>query len=459
MSTRRSKIYLLFCLATLFGIATPSRAADKPNVVILFADDAGYADFGFQESVRPDMAHLTPHIDSIAAAGARFTQAYVTGAVCSPSRAGMMTGRYQERFGHETNLPPGTQSGLPLTETFGVKRLQRIGYRTGLIGKWHLGYPEAFHPNQRGYEHFYGLLQGSRSYYPYTKPSKDRVIRHNNKVTPESGYITDRLGDAACEFIEQKKDTSFYLFVSFTAPHGPLEPRRGSYDAQRIKHIKHDARRGYAGLIVALDDNVGKVLSTIENNGLNNNTIVIFTNDNGGPGGKDSTSNYPLRGYKGNLYEGGIRVPWAMSWPGVIKAGSVINTPVTTMDILPTVFEAAGESVAPEWELDGNSLMPLFGASENQFPKRALYWRRHGIEGPIALRDENWKLLARNTPDQSPELYNLASDIGESRNVASQNPKVLKRLQSKLGAWEAQLVTPLWGPGSPGFEARKKKTK
>ena len=455
----RSIIYLLFCLACLCGVTTPLQAADKPNVVILFADDAGYADFGFQESVRPDMAHLTPHIDSIAAAGARFTQAYVTGAVCSPSRAGMMTGRYQERFGHETNLPPGTQSGLPLTETFGVKRLQRIGYRTGLIGKWHLGYPEAFHPNQRGYEHFYGLLQGSRSYYPYTKPSKDRVIRHNNQPTPESGYITDRLGAAACDFIEQNKDTSFYLFVSFTAPHGPLEPRKGSYDAQRIKHIKHNARRGYAGLIVALDDNVGKVLSTIENNGLNDHTIVIFTNDNGGPGGKDSTSNYPLRGYKGNLYEGGIRVPWAMSWPGVIKAGSVINTPVITMDILPTVFEAAGEAVASEWELDGNSLMPLFGASENKFPERTLYWRRSGIKGPIALRDGNWKLLARNTPDQSPELYNLASDIGESRNLASENPEVLRRLQSKLDAWESQLVTPLWGPGSPGFEATRKRTK
>jgi arylsulfatase A-like enzyme len=452
----RSIIYSLFSLACLFGVTAPVQAAGKPNVVILFADDAGYADFGFQECVQPDMAHLTPHIDSIAAAGARFTQAYVTGAVCSPSRAGMMTGRYQERFGHETNLPPGTQSGLPLTETFGVKRLQRIGYRTGLIGKWHLGYPEAYQPNQRGYEYFYGLLQGSRSYYPYAKPSKDRVIRHNNTPTPESGYITDRLGDAACNFIEQNRDTPFYLFVSFTAPHGPLEPRKGSYDAERIKHIKHDARRGYAGLVVALDDNVGKVLSAIENNGLNDNTLVIFTNDNGGPGGKDSTSNYPLRGYKGSLYEGGIRVPWAVSWPGVIKAGSVINTPVITMDILPTVFDAAGESVAPEWELDGNSLMPLLGASENQFPKRTLYWRRSGVKGPIALRDENWKLLARNTPDQKPELYNLATDIGESRNVASQYPKVLKRLQSKMDTWESQLVTPLWGPGSPGFEARKK---
>ncbi len=448
---------VIFIASFLCSLAFNGFGADKPNVVVLFADDAGYADFGFQESVRPDMAALTPHIDSIAAAGARFTQAYVTGAVCSPSRAGMMTGRYQERFGHETNLPPNTQSGLPLTETFGVKRLQNIGYKTGLIGKWHLGYPEAFHPNHRGYGHFYGLLQGSRSYYPYKKQSKDRVIRHNNTPTPESGYITDRLGDAACDFIESNKDEPFYLFVSFTAPHGPLEPRNGGYDAERIKHIAHEDRRNYAGLIVALDDNVGKVLATIANNELADGTMVIFTNDNGGPGGKDSTSNYPLKGHKGSLNEGGIRVPWAMSWPGVISPGSVIDEPIITMDILPTVIEAAGGRVDPDWRLDGRSMLPLLKNPQGKREERTLYWRRSGIEGPIALRDGKWKLLSRNSDDNKPELYDLSTDIGEKNNVASQNPKILKRLMQKLDSWESELVTPLWGPGSPGFLESKKK--
>ena len=441
----------------LLAFSLQSHDADKPNVVILFADDAGYADFGFQESARPDMARLTPHIDSIADSGARFTQAYVTGAVCSPSRAGMMTGRYQERFGHETNLPPNTQSGLPLTETFGVKRLQKIGYKTGLIGKWHLGYPEAFHPNQRGYGYFYGLLQGSRSYYPYEKPSKDRVIRHNNTPTPEYGYITDRLGDAACDFIQANKDEPFYLFVSFTAPHGPLEPRNGGYDAERIKHIDHEHRRNYAGLIAAMDDNVGKILATIANNDLADNTMVIFTNDNGGPGGKDSTSNYPLKGHKGSLLEGGIRVPWAMSWPGVISPGTVIDELTITMDILPTVIEAAGASVDSEWRLDGRSLLPLLKNPEGVREDRTLYWRRSGIEGPIALREGNWKLLSRNSDDKKPELYNLAKDVGEKNNIAEQNPKVLKRLMKKLDAWESELVTPLWGPGSLGFAEPKQK--
>lgn len=424
----------------------------RPNVVILFADDSGYADFGFQESVRDDFRHLTPHIDSIADAGARFTNAYVTAPVCSPSRAGMMTGRYQERFGHETNLPPGTQNGLPLSETFGVKRLQELGYETGLIGKWHLGYPEAFQPNQRGYEHFYGLLQGSRSYHPYKKPTKDRVIQENGTPTAETGYVTDRLGDAACRFIEENRSNPFYLFVSFTAPHGPLEPRMGSYDAARIDHIEHVHRRNYAGLVVAMDDNVGKILSTIENNGLNENTIVIFTNDNGGPGGKDSTSNYPLRGFKGQLYEGGIRVPFAMAWPGEIVPGTVVSTPITTMDILPTIIEADGKVVPDDWQLDGSSLLPLLGVSDEPFPERSLYWRRSGITGPIAIREGNWKLLERNSPDGVTELYDLSADIGESTNVAKKYPKVLSRLQSKLRQWESELVTPLWGPGSPDFQ-------
>ena len=185
-----------------------------------------------------------------------------------------MTGRYQERFGHETNLPPGFLSGLPLTETFGVKRLQQIGYRTGLIGKWHLGYPENYHPNKRGFDEFYGLLQGSRSYYPYAKPSLHRVILDNDMPTAETGYVTDRLGDAACRFIEANKDESFYLFVSFTAPHGPLEPRKNTDDAERVRHIEAKNRRGYAGLVIAMDDNVGKILAKLNEHGLEQNTLV-----------------------------------------------------------------------------------------------------------------------------------------------------------------------------------------
>jgi len=200
---------LAFCLS--------AKAADKPNVVILYSDDAGYADFGFQSVCAPEMKKLTPNIDSIARDGVRLSNAYMSGCVCSPSRAGLMTGRYQERFGYDNNLPPGAKNGVDLNETFGVKRLQKLGYKTALIGKWHLGYPDEYHPNERGYDWFYGLLQGSRGYYPYEKASPHRVILDNKNATPEHGYVTDRFGDAACKFIKENKDDPFYLFVSFTA--------------------------------------------------------------------------------------------------------------------------------------------------------------------------------------------------------------------------------------------------
>ena len=206
-----------------------------------------------------------------------------------------------------------------------------------------------------------------------------------------------------------------------------------------------------------MDDNVGSILATIENFGLNDDTIVVFTNDNGGPGGKDSTSNYPLRGHKGSLYEGGIRVPWAMAWPGVIEPGTVINSPVITMDLLPTLFQAAGESIEESWRLDGQSLMPLFGASKGTFENRTLYWRRHGIEGPIALRQGKWKLLDRKTPDGSPELYDLSTDVGEKNNLSARHPKILAHLRAHLDDWESELVAPLWGAGSTGYRDPKKK--
>jgi arylsulfatase A-like enzyme len=200
-----------------------------------------------------------------------------------------------------------------------------------------------------------------------------------------------------------------------------------------------------------MDDNVGKVLSTLKENGLEENTLVIFTNDNGGPQGT-GTSNYPLKGHKGNLYEGGVRVPWAMSWPSVIPPGSVIDDPISTLDILPTVFDAADQPIDPNWGLDGRSMLPLLKDPQASMPDRALYWRRKGVEGPIAIRYQDWKIREASGPDRSrPELYNLAVDVGEAHNVASEHPEVVARLMAMLNAWESELATPLWGPGNPGF--------
>lgn len=450
------RILFTTCIVPL-ALCLSSQAASKPNVVVIYSDDAGYADFGFQPVCAPEMKKLTPHIDSIARDGVRLSNAYMSGSVCSPSRAGLMTGRYQGRFGYDNNLPPGTKSGLDLDETFGVKRLQKLGYKTGLIGKWHLGYPAEYHPNERGYDWFYGLLQGSRPYYPMDNPSPHRVILDNRTPTPESGYVTDRFGDGACKFIEENKDNPFYLFVSFTAPHAPNQPDKE--DLERIKHIEKKGRRNYAGLIVSLDDNVGKILKCLKDNGLEDDTLVIFTNDNGGQTATGA-DNGKLKGKKGTLWEGGVRVPWAMRWPGKIKPGSVIDDAVISLDILPTVVEMSGNKVDESWKLDGRSLLPVMTGKVESMPERALHWRQHGSEGSIAIRDGDWKLIHnRKEEGAEPELYDLSKDVGESKNLADAHPDVVARLTEKMKAWESKLERPRWGPGSPAREAKAAKKK
>ncbi len=446
-------LILLILITTALYIS----ASAKPNIVILYADDAGYADFGFQPNCRPEMKKLTPNIDTIARDGVRLTNAYMSGCVCSPSRAGLMVGRYQERFGHDNNLPPGFKGGLNLKETFGAKRLQQLGYTTALIGKWHLGYPAEYHPNKRGFHWFYGLLQGSRGYFPNDNVSPHRVILENDKPTPESGYVTDRFGDAACRFITKNKDKPFYLFVSFTAPHGPLQPKKE--DLKRLSHITQKKRMKYAGLIVSLDDNIGKILKSIKDNGIEDNTIVIFTNDNGGQTATGAV-NLPLKGKKGTLWEGGVRVPWAMRWPGKIKPGSVINDPIISLDILPTLIEASGNPVSKDWKLDGRSFLPLLTGQKKSLPTRTLHWRKDGSKGSIAIREGKWKLIHnRSVPGAEPELYDLNQDIGETNNLASQHPDIVAMLVNKMQTWESQLIEPLWGKGSPHHKKKSKKKK
>ncbi|MGK0188104.1 MAG: arylsulfatase A-like enzyme [Verrucomicrobiales bacterium] len=432
----------LATLTIFVAVAATAFAERKPNIVILFSDDAGYADFGFVDGADPRLAALTPRITKLAYEGARFTNAYVSGAVCSPSRAGLLTGRYQQRFGHEKNIPPGyMKGGLPLSEKFIGDRLKPLGYTTALIGKWHLGYPAAFQPNQRGFDHFYGCLQGARSYHPYKNPTPHKVILENTTPTPEGGYTTDRIGTGACNFIERHKAVPFFMLVSFTAPHGPLEPREG----ESLSGFDKPKRRKFAGLVKALDENVGRILDKLEAEGLARDTLVIFTSDNGGQT-MVGADNGVLRGRKGQLWEGGIRVPMAMRWPGKISAESIIEDPVITLDFLPTFLAAAGGKVDPSWKLDGINLLPRITGESPSLAQRDLFWRGGGSKGTIATRQGKWKLIDREASSSGqPLLFDLSSDISETTNLAPSNADIVTKLRSRISSWEAQLIEPLWG--------------
>jgi arylsulfatase A-like enzyme len=418
-------------------------AAQKPNIVVLFADDAGYADFGFQRQADPDLARLTPRLTALAKEGVVFTDAYVSGAVCSPSRAGLMTGRYQQRFGHDRNIPPGyLKGGLPLTEKFIGDRLRPLGYTTGLIGKWHLGYPANYRPPERGFDHFYGFLQGSRPYFPLKKANPHRSFLLQDEITPEQGYVTDRIGEGACAFIRANHEKPFFLFVAFTTPHGPLQPKAD--DLKGIAVPGGEKRRKYAAMVKSLDDNCGKILDCLEKEGLAGNTLVVFSNDNGGQT-MTGALNTPLRGRKGELVEGGIRVPMAMRWPGVIPAGTTHDSPVITLDWLPTFVEAAGGKREAEWKLDGMSLMPVLRDPAAKLPERALFWRTSGPTGPIAIRRGDWKLVDfRSKAAGGPMLYHVSQDIGETKDLAGEQKEMVLELRGLLSAWEKELATPLW---------------
>ncbi|NJL30675.1 MAG: sulfatase-like hydrolase/transferase [Phycisphaerales bacterium] len=301
------------------------------------ADDLGYAELGSQGC----MDIPTPNIDSIARSGVRFTQAYVTCAVCAPSRAGLLTGRYQQRFGFETN--PGPEAfaddkfGLPLTEITLAERLRTLGYATGMVGKWHLGYKPELTPTKRGFDEFFGFLSGAHNYQSGVRRSE---ILRNMETVHEQQYLTDAFGREAVQFIHRHKEQPFFLYLPFNAVHAPM----GAPDKYRDRtaSITDANRRTYAGMTIAMDNAVGQVLDTLRNEKLEENTLIFFISDNGGPTHQTTSSNSPLRGYKSQLWEGGIRVPFLIQWKGQIPAGKVYDDPVISLDIVPTVMAATG---------------------------------------------------------------------------------------------------------------------
>ena len=407
-----------------------------PNIVLIVADDLGYGDLGVYGC--PDIA--TPNLDSLARDGVQFSSGYVSCPLCSPTRAGLLTGRYQQRFGHEYNpvpgLPDDPRFGLPQSETTLAERLRALGYATGLVGKWHLGYQEGMRPLDRGFQEFFGFLNGLRSYLPGGAIEPGGELLNGTRPVQLTEYLPDALGRVALSFINRHRRAPFFLMLCFKAVHAPLEATQPYLD--RVAHIADDSRRTMAAILTAMDDNVGRVLARLQAYGLDARTLVVFVSDNGGDTPWNASMNSPLRGYKSEMWEGGIRVPFLLRWPGQVPAGMVYDEPVSSLDVVPTVMAAAGQDIAPEWGLDGVDLRPYLTGEASGPPHEALYWR---MGEQSAIRQGEWKLVVEGA---GPRLFNLAEDIGESNDLAALMPDKVAELQALWEAWSAQMAPPRW---------------
>ncbi len=410
-----------------------ARAAEAtPNFLIILSDDVGWAEYGFQGS--KDIP--TPNIDSIAAAGIRFPQGYVSGPYCSPTRAGLMTGRYQTRFGHEFNSTAQV-SGLKLTEHTIADRLHELGYATCAVGKWHLGRKPKFRPNRRGFDDFYGTL-GNTAYFHPAAFVDSRVSPDVQPVADDAFYTTDAYGDRVVEWLDEHQDKPWFVYLPFNAQHAPLQAPQKYLD--RFPDIENENRRTFAAAMSAMDDAVGKVLGKIRAMGQEENTLIVFLSDNGGPTGQTTSSNLPLRGFKAQTFEGGVRIPFCMQWKGKLPAGKTYDNPIIQLDFLPTCVTAAGGSVDPAWKLDGVDLMPYLTGENAAKPHETLYWR---FGDQWAIRHGDWKLVVGPPrTGRKPHLFDLASDIGESHDLAAEQPVKVRELKVLWDAWNAEQAPP-----------------
>jgi arylsulfatase A-like enzyme len=492
----------------LWSAVRPTQAGateSRPNIIVILADDLGYGD----TSAYGSKIVRTPNIDALAASGVRFTDGHVTHPVCAPSRAGLMSGRYQERFGYEFN-GSDKKGGVSLNEILLPQVMKEVGYATGMVGKWHLGRQGPYYPTARGYDFFYGMSGGGTDYITDPKPgdefgsvgsveevedipgakkapskqvpaSTDLVklrqqleavrakspITHNGVLVQETDYLTDALTREALNFIDQNRDHPFFLYVAQHAPHTPLQTTKKYYD--RFPNIADKNTRIHAAMISALDDGVGALEAKLKADGLDRNTIIIFLSDNGCPSYlHGACSNAPLVGFKRTHFEGGVRIPFIVSWPGHVPAGRVDNRTVSSLDIFPTAVAAAHGKLPSDRPYDGVDLMPYLAGKNSGVPNPVLYWRA----GPtFAIRDGEWKMIMMNNappgaqagngikfranstdPSSQPPypatfgqhivLYDLKTSPVETNNFATEQPHTVSRLKAELDGWNKLLVPP-----------------
>ncbi len=451
------------------NVSAPA-AARRPNILVIIMDDLGYADVSAYHRGRIP----TPNIDRIARDGALFRQGYVSAPICSPSRAGLMTGRHQQRFGFEYNNGPGRldqaeHRGLDPRERTLADVLKAGGYRTGAIGKWHLGWNDEHYPTNRGFDHFWGLLTGQTNFirpdaptavnaFPPSRPGDGRELAQPYQVVAPTEQIvtgptrtvvdmgdrhmTEVMTDEALRFIDAGGDQPFFLYLAHNAPHTPLQTTREWYD--RFAHIPNTTQRVYAAMVAMADHQIGRVLNHLEAKGLAQNTVVVLLSDNGCAAYiPDLCSAEPLAGGKLTYLEGGVRVPFMMRWPGKVRPGQTVDRPVSSLDIFPTAVAAAGLRLPADRDYDGMDLVAQLKTTKARPP---LFWRTSPM---AAVRQGDWKYV-RDANGQEL-LYNLKADPGETRNLISSDAAQADLMRSAHAAWSAKMVNPLWKPRTTEF--------
>jgi arylsulfatase A-like enzyme len=413
--------------------ANPGGSSDWPNIILIMADDLGYGDIGCYGSTKIS----TPNIDGLAKGGMKFTDYHSNCPVCSPTRAALLTGRYQQRAGIEGVIyakGPTRQTGLALEETTFAEMLKTRGYTTGIFGKWHLGYNVEFNPAKQGFDEFRGYVSGNVDYHSHIDGAGFDDWWKNLEKVPEEGYCTDLITKHGIDFIERHKDKPFCLYLPHESVHSPYQgrndPPQRLPDGKKGKKAKgNQIARAYKEMVEVMDEGIGKIAETVKRLGLEHKTFIFFCSDNGAT---KNGSNGALAGYKGNLWEGGHRVPAIAYWPGRIKPGTVTSQTVLGMDMFPTMVSIAGAKIPAELDLDGVDLLDML-TKDRKLPERTLFWRYRKQK---AVRKGPWKLLVQG---DNVRLYNLDEDLGEKNNLAGIKPEMVKMLQAELAAWEQEV--------------------
>ena len=423
-------IISLVCFSILFSCSIDSDS--KPNIIIILADDAGYSDFGFMGSDEIK----TPNIDQLALDGVTFNNAYVSASVCSPSRAGLLTGMYQQRFGHECNLDSDVNNSFDPNQITIAEALKTEGYNTGLIGKWHLGDKTQNHPLKNGFDYFWGFISGARNYFYDPNEKSRNSIRNvveNYSETNFEGYLTDVLGNKAVNFIDKnhQSNTPFFLFLSFNAPHTPMQAKN-----EVLEKFKDNPRSVYASMMWSMDEAIGNVIDGLKENNQYDNTIIYFLSDNGAAMSNDA-SPFPFKGWKGNQYEGGIKTPMIMTWKNKIKSNTQFDGFISALDIFKTSLEASNVNKEFMINADGKNIMNFL--NDNNIKNENLFWRKDKM---ATVRSGDYKLIRLN--DTSTVLYNIKKNYYEDFDLKINESQVHDSLLKLLSSWENTLIDPNW---------------